>query len=203
MISEWYLADSIGLSCYDIRCKWNFATEPPSGLDTQFSVQLGGTAALGILGLGGSIGAGINVPTNPLNLGGYQIFGNIPGNGMLGLGAFIGGGATGSMTTSDGPLSAGLSGSGGWYAEGDIGADDAVSASIQGNTSGVNGMGHSVLPSVGAGLGGWVGAGGNGNGAFASPTTGQMWNSITSFFGLSPTGSGLAGPANAPTGPGK
>ena len=60
----------------------------PIGLETQYSINVGGTTAL-FLGLGGNFSVGISVPDRWSDFGGYQLFGTAQGNGMIGAGLYL------------------------------------------------------------------------------------------------------------------
>jgi RHS repeat-associated protein len=168
----------------------------PWGLETQYSFGIGGTLAFYVLGIGGNASLGISVPDRWSNLGGYQIFLTVQGNGMGGGGAYAGYGVSASRGTSSGPLSI-VSGSTGWYAGGDIGYGVSFSASIQGDRNGVSGVSVNPRPTVGVGYGVWAGFGGNGNVTLATPTFGQIYNSLASTFSTSSQPSATSGDNSA------
>ena len=136
---------------------------PPcaSGGYNQVGVGGGATAAFIIPGVGVSGQLGVSLPPGN-EIRGFQLYGSIQGNAMLGIGAFLGAGVSAGLGRSTGPLPTGVSGSGSLYGEGDIGLGPAFSGSVQGNGSGQSAsVGVPFLPArFGAGLGGYVGGGG-------------------------------------------
>jgi RHS repeat-associated protein len=115
----------------------------PLGLDTQLSVGVGGTLVLGF-GVGFSFSGGIDIPTNPLNIGGYQAFVTLQGNKLLGVGIFGGLGIQGAIGTTPGPLPSWISTSSGWYNEVDIGVGPSA-GTISAQGSGLRGDAKSIL----------------------------------------------------------
>src|SRR5262249_3938759 len=88
----------------------------PWGLDYQASFGVGVTAALVMLGGGGNLSVGINIPTNPWYIGGYQLFVAGQLDIMAGSGGFVGAGVQAGLIKADAPLPGGLSASSGSYA---------------------------------------------------------------------------------------
>jgi len=185
----------------------------PSGLDTQFGINANGTAALVILGINVGATAGISVPDNKLNLGGYQLYVTPQVAGMAGGGEFLGAGVSGAFSKSNGPLPL-VSGAVNLYAEADVGKVAAVGVGVQGAgnvlSPGYNppndsfgGAGVSLPVKGGEGLGLWAGAGLAANGTVATPTIGQRIggtsSAISSIFGGSSDTKGS--PASSSTGP--
>lgn len=153
----------------------------PLGLDWQLYAGGSATAAIAIGG-GLSFSGGINVPTNPFNIGGYQVFATLQGNKLLGVGAFAGAGVQGGVSTTSGPLPGGLSTSSGWYREVDIGLPGsgvAVGGSFQGSGNGPV-PGQASTPNVQAGSLGVPVKVGGGVGVFAStPDNFNQFGSVT------------------------
>jgi RHS repeat-associated protein len=156
----------------------------PSGLDYQISVGVSGTLAL-VFGLGGSFSGGINIPSNMLNIGGYQLFATLQGNGMLGIGGVAAAGFQVGVSKTDGPLPAFVSTSSGSYVEADIafvGASAGVSAqtNVPGalgvplNPSAVAGGSVGVPVKYGAGVGVYAGWGSFNSVTLATPTLEQL-----------------------------
>jgi uncharacterized protein RhaS with RHS repeats len=192
----------------------------PLGLETQYGLNISGTAAFFLLGVNVGATAGISVPDNPLNIGGYQLFITPQVAGMAGAGAYAGGGISGAFSKTSGPLPL-ASGAVNLYAEADAGQVASVGASIQGSgnvlspgyspaNDSFGGASVSLPVRGGAGLGLWAGAGLAANGTLATPTLGQLASGIGSAISSIAGGSsnpnpfaGYNGPANPPTGPGK
>ena len=151
----------------------------PSGLNTQYSVGVGGTLAL-ILGIGAGANAGVSVPHRLLDISGYQLFTNLQIQGMAGGGLFGGYGLQFGRSTTPGPLST-FDASGGLYVEGDIGYGVAAggSATLQPNSGGglsLSGISISPVSRFGVGAGFYVGGGLTGNVGVATPTFGQIFS---------------------------
>jgi RHS repeat-associated protein len=164
----------------------------PLGLNSQYSIGVGGTLAL-FLGAGTSGSVGVSVPTNPFSIAEYQVFVSAQVQVLGGSGGFAGVGAQGSYSTSSGSLPV-FSASAGSYAEADIGP---IGVSVQGsNLGGLPGIGgdnitggSGGLPFVGGrysfGGGIFLGAGTQGNVTLATPTFGQIYSGIAGLFGAS------------------
>ena len=185
------LVDGLNLYAYVRNDPLNFVD--PFGLDSQYSIGVGGTAAFFVLGAGSSFSIGINVPDTLTDFGGYQLFATTQVNGMAGAGAYLGYGLSVNLSTTDGPLPV-VSGSTGWYAEAAIGYGVSVSGSIQGNEDGLTGGNLTPLPRVGEGYGAWIGLGGYASGTLATPTFDQLYdtanevyNAVTGWFSPSPS----------------
>ena len=123
------------------------------------------------LGVAAQIGTSLP-PGNELR--GFQFYGSLQGNAMLGLGAYLGAGVTAGGGHSNGPLPTGISGSGSLYGEGDIGAGPSLSVSYQGNSGGSSASaGIPFLPAkFGLGAGAYVGGGRAYNITVATPPIG-------------------------------
>jgi RHS repeat-associated protein len=165
------------------------------GLDTQWGLTFGGTAALLLLGTSAGVTAGVSIPDNPMNFGGYQLFVSPQLNGMGGAGAYLGYGVCVYRGTSNGPLPI-VSGGTTGYAEFDIGAGPSVGLSAQGNKNGLSGFSITPNPKIGEGLGIWVGIGGAANPTIATPSIDQTFNWLNSATGA-PTSSAPAQSLNA------
>jgi RHS repeat-associated protein len=189
----------------------------PLGLDSQFGINISGTAALVILGANVGATFGISVPDRPWNIGGYQLFVTPQVAGMAGAGAYIGAGVSGAYSHTSGPLPL-VSSAVNVYAEADIGKVAAAGVSVQssGNVlspgydpskESFGGTAVSLPVRGGAGLGLWGGAGLAGNVTVATPTVGQVVSAVGSaispIFGGSTAPTAPAVPANPPTGAGK
>lgn len=171
----------------------------PFGLETQLSVSVSGTVAAFFLGTGASASLGISVPDKFGNIGGYQLFASVQGQVSGSLGAYIGAGVTGGLSSSSGPLPL-ASASKGWYAEADVGAGYSGGVSIQGDftydsAGKINGLGPpsggtiSPLPHVGYGLGVAVLAGAEGNVTVATPTYDQIAGAVAAAYNYFASGS--------------
>lgn len=170
----------------------------PFGRDTQWYLGGSATAALAIGG-GFSLSGGINVPTNPLNIGGYQVFATLQGNKLLGIGGFAGAGVQGGFSVTPGPLPSGLSTSSGWYHEMDMGVGPsggwlAVGASLQGSGNGPQ-LNQSAPPDIAGGSFGIPVKIGGGVGIFAS--TNDTVNSFGSVTLATPTAAQVTSAASA------
>ena len=151
----------------------NTQTKCVAGRYTQAGLGAGGTAAFIIPGLGVAAQIGVSVPPGT-EMRGFQFYGSLQGNAMLGLGAYLGAGLSAGGGHSNGPLPTGISGSGSWYGEGDIGAGPSLSISHQSNSSGSStSAGIPFLPAkFGLGAGAYAGGGGAYNITVATPPIG-------------------------------
>ena len=151
----------------------NNGSQCAAGRYTQAGVGAGGTVAFIIPGLG--VAAQTRVSFPPGNeLRGFQFYGSLQGNAMLGLGAYLGAGVTAGGGHSHGLLPTGISGSGSLFGEGDIGAGPSLSASHQFNSGGSStSAGIPFLPAkLGLGVGAYVGGGWAYNITLATPPFG-------------------------------
>jgi RHS repeat-associated protein len=158
----------------------------PKGEETQWSIGLGGTAAL-VLGVSGSVNVGISVPTNVLNVSGYQGFVTAQGSGMVGTAGFLGAGLQGGVGHTQGALptvSTNVTG----HVEVDVGKGPSVGASAEIGCCSKGGWptissGSISGGRIGAGVGAYVGVGGTGSVTAATPTVGQMVSGLKSLLG--------------------
>ena len=158
----------------------------PLGLDTQLTLAFGGTAALQPFGLGGSVGMGINIPDNPLNIRGYQFIPlQVQANAMVGVGGFAGFGPQVGYSRSDGPLPT-FSTSVNRYFEANVGAGPSLGIGVQ-TTPNPNGSdyfrggvtgGSAGIPGTrpGFGAGVFLGVGVSAQATVALPTFGQIYD---------------------------
>lgn len=153
----------------------------PSGLDTQVGVNLGGTLFGGLTGIGGGLTLGIS--TNG-TLSGTSLFASGEVTGMVGVGAYAGGGLGPVFSHTTGSIPTGLSTStsttveadGGW------GPSGSVNASVD-DSNGNLSLSFSPPISVpgvrgGGGYGGALSLGETGSLTANSPTLGQMARDI-------------------------
>jgi RHS repeat-associated protein len=159
----------------------------PAGLDTQVTIGIGGTGGALLIGGGGSLSGGINIPDDPRNVLGYQIFVTGQAELMAGAGGYLGAGIQVGISHTDGPLPSGLSTGSAWYSEADFGWGPSIGGSVQGSTPPCDGNYFSSPPAgastgvpvlgkyfVGGGL--WLGVVGETYGfTYASPTVGQYF----------------------------
>ena len=154
------------------------------GTNTQVSVGANATLAFLFLGVGGNTNFGISMPDHLSNIGGYQVFVSVQGDGMFGGGIYAGYGSNIAVSSSRGAIPIAHA-SAGWYAEADAGTGPSVGGSVQGNISGVTGGGVSPTPKAGEGFGLWIGGGVNGNVTVATPTFGQIYGFAKMLFASS------------------
>lgn len=146
----------------------------PLGLDHQIGISAGGSFGFIVLGGNVNVTVGISVPDDWTDWRGYQAFGSAQGGAMLGLGLYGGVGASLVTGNTSAPLPVKVSSDVGVFAEGDLGAGEAVSASVQVSVTNPVESQSAGLPKVGAGYGVWAGAGVYGSEGGATPTLGTM-----------------------------
>jgi len=151
--------------------------------EVQYSIGVSGTVfvpltPLGVpaVGVGGGTAFGISTDGTLL---GTSFFGQVQGNGMIGVGAFAGIGLAPGVSISDGPPTRGWSSSTSGYFEADAGL--GVSVGLAGaidnnaNISGVSaGIPLKVIPGLGYGAAAGIGA--TTSTMYASPTVGDLLN---------------------------
>jgi len=114
-------------------------------------------------------------------LGNTQVFGQVQGAVMAGIGGFFGAGASGTATSSGSPLTPGASISYGLYAEADAGMGEAIGANVAVDANSRD-TSVSIAPPkipIGGGLGLASDVGVFGGITTASPSFNQMCNALT------------------------
>ena len=156
------------------------------------TASVGGTLAA-FFGVSGNVTGGVNIPNGGDIWDTQLVFGG-SGAGMVGDGLFAGWGVSGSFQPVTGSLP--LSNTDvQFYGEGDVGGGAAVSISgsmelpstLNTNTYGTWNLANmpsvSVsMPRIGAGVGGYAGAGLSISQTYATPSPRQIWNAISSKF---------------------
>jgi len=151
----------------------------PTGLNSQYSINLGGSLGFLLVGTNINVAVGLSVPTSPGDIGDYQLFITPQASAMVGAGLYIGGGLGYNAAFNTDQLPTFSYGSS-IYLEGDIGLGPSIGINGQIGLSDLNqctghgpsgafGFSLPVSSRFGAGAGLWIGGGPSGSFTLATP----------------------------------